>query len=395
VKTLKHLARGVWLALVLAAAAPNVAAAQGAPAEEEAPTAGVYVTAGASETIHLRRAGDEVVCRYVAPEREYLMHGWLEESMCMGILFAGEAPDQPVFYFVAELSEQAIELSIYPMDEEGEPDLSSVLRTSSLGVAPGRSPELPDEWLALLDGELVGGEDGEAAPEEVEEGETSSAQGRADATGAPAGGGAFHGPFHGDDGSGGLALLEFSQRGTSLEGVVQARGARAELRGTVDGAAAEGRVTAEDAAGTFKGTLAGNVLDITFTLQTASGEPHVVPLKLTRGVPAPTGEIDPRLVGTWVKSSSYTSGDFSVATSQTCVIRADGTLTLRDSRMAGGGDSGSFDSGPEGAGQTSRWHTQGNLLYVNGQLYARYGFNGNTLGLWFSENGKPEIWSKE
>jgi hypothetical protein len=389
--------RGVRAAVLVAA----LLAATGAMAAD---VTGVYVAgAGAgADALHLQWADDEVVGRFVTKDHAYLLEGWLDEPGYMGMLFDPAAPEQGLLYFIAAPVAEGMKLSLFAMSESGEMDFERPLRTYELERAPGRTPEIPAELLASLGG----AEDGPGAadtnpaapaagmPQEMDSAPPPSMQGGAAGPTGAAGAGPFHGPFHGGDGRGGQALLRFVQQGERVQGELMAYGAIAQLAGAVKGATVEGRVTAVDATGTFKGTLTGPKLAITFMLRGESGE-ATVPLQLERGESKLMGERDPRLVGAWVKSSSYTSGDFSVATSQTCVIRADGTLTLYDSEMAGGGDAGSFSSGPAEGGVTSRWHTQGNLLYVNGQLYARFGFSGNTLGLWFSENGKPEIWSRQ
>jgi hypothetical protein len=348
----------------------------------------VYVSgsgAGA-DALHLRGSGGAIVGRFVSGARAYLLEGWLEEPVYTGMLMDPEAAHEGIMAFVAAPIDGGMRLSLFAMDEEGELDLERPLREYALQLAPGRAPQIPAELLASL------GLEGEALSGDAEEADGDGA-GATDAGAAPGSGGTgpFHGPFHGDDGRGGLALLRFVQQGERLQGEIVAFGASARLAGTASGNTAAGQVQASDAGGTFKATLAANAMDITFVLRGENGEASL-PMRLERG--EPKGERDPRLIGTWVKSSSYTSGDFSVATSQTCVIRPDGTLTLFDSEMAGGGDAGSFSSGPAQGGITHRWHTRDNLLYVDGQLYARFGFSGETLGLWFSENGKPEIWSR-
>lgn len=361
---------------------------------------GVYMAGpgGGAGELHLKWADDEVVGRFVTEGRAYLLEGWLDEPGYMGLLVPADMPEEGIMYFIAAPVAEGMKLSLFAMDAAGEMDFTRPLRTFELKRAPGRAPAIPAELL----GSLEGGDD-EADGADTESGGYDAPQ-AGGATGAapPApmpgeaasGAGPFHGPFHGDDGHGGIALLRFVQQGARLDGEITALGASARLTGAVKGNAAEGQVQASDATGTFKGTLAGATLDITFVLQGGDGETVHLPMRLQRGESQAMGERDPRLVGTWEKSSSYTSGDFSVATSQTCVIRADGTLTLFDSEMAGGGDAGSFSSGPPQGGVTSRWHTQGNILYIDGRRYARFGFSGHTLGLWFSENGRPEIWSR-
>jgi len=372
----------------------------GVSAARAADVTGVYVAGPArdAEALHLEWSDDEIVGRFVTKDGAYLLEGWLDEPGYLGMLYDAAAPDRGLMYFVAAPVVEGMRFSLYAMSASGEMDLERPTRSYELRRAPGRSPEIPPELMASLTG---GDEDGDDVPVTQAPPEAAGIDGGGlpmqtdgPTPAATTGAGPFHGPFHGDDGRGGLALLRFAQQGNRVQGEMSAFGASAQLSGTVSGQSVEGRLQAVDATGTFKGTLTGNRLALTCVLRGEGGE-STVSFALERGEPKQMGELDSRLVGTWVKSSSYTSGDFSVASSQTCVIRSDGTLTLYDSRMAGGGDAGSFDSGAPGGGETSRWHTKGNLFYVNGQLYGRYGFNGNTLGFWFSENGKPEIWSRQ
>jgi hypothetical protein len=356
---------------------------------------GVYVSpaGGPAQTLHLRAVDNEIAGRLITPGRTFGFTGWLDEPGYMGTMFDMKAPDQGVFFFVAVPGGNGIQFSLYAIDANGDMDLEKPQHVVRLNRAPGRSPEIPDDLLAGLTGGSA--PDGASSGTGGAPTPAPAALSRSTGTVAPAGGGGpFHGSFFGEDARGGETLIQFAQSGGRVQGQWHAFGDVAALTGTATGRSVEGTLTADGATGTFKGTLENDRLAITFVIRTENGETSV-PFQMKRGVPDHSGDLDPRLFGTWVKSSSYTSGDFSVAQSQTAVIRPDGTVTLGGSRMAGGGDAGSFDSGPAGEGQTMRWYTKGNLLYVDGQLYARYGFSGNTLGLWFSEGGKPQIWSRQ
>jgi hypothetical protein len=392
-----HAARVGWRVAVLAAA---LLAVSDAMATE---VTGVYVARGdaSAGTLHLRSAHGVVVGRFESKDRSYLLEGWLDEPGYMGTL-SDQASDDDLLFFVAAKVPGGIRFSVYVASEGGEMDLERPRDRYELALVPGASPDVPPEELAALEvndtedgnADISGGEGvipGAGAPGALDD-DGRGATG--DSPAAALGAGPFHGPFHGDDGRGGLTMLRVFQQGGQLRGELMAFGELAGLEGTVKGNEAEGRITAAGVTGTFKASLTGNRLALTLVVRGEAGESSV-PLQFSRGESKQMSERDPRLIGTWFKSSSYTSGDFSVASSQRCVIQPDGTLTLYGSRMAGGGNAGSFDSGSADEGVTSRWHTQANALFVNGQRYARFGFNGNTLGLWFSEDGKPEIWSRQ
>lgn len=110
----------------------------------------------------------------------------------------------------------------------------------------------------------------------------------------------------------------------------------------------------------------------------------------------PADDIDRRLVGTWRYTSTYVSGDFSVASDYTMVVNADGTYAYGEGRIAGGGSSRSFDSGTGGS-VAGHWMSQNNQLMVNDgggwNYYASYMCDGARLLLTFP-NGNKQIWER-
>lgn len=113
--------------------------------------------------------------------------------------------------------------------------------------------------------------------------------------------------------------------------------------------------------------------------------------------PVPSPDLDLRLVGTWRYTSTYVSGDFSVASDTSLIINADGTYALGGTRTAGGGSSGVFDSGSPGDYATGQWKTQNRQIFVNEglgwQFYADYACDGANLMLTFA-NGNKQIWER-
>ncbi|MEJ2196513.1 MAG: hypothetical protein P8X73_16890 [Ignavibacteriaceae bacterium] len=108
---------------------------------------------------------------------------------------------------------------------------------------------------------------------------------------------------------------------------------------------------------------------------------------------------DPMLVGAWRYSKSYVSGDFSMVTERYMEVRADGTYSYSDGKVAGGGNSGSFNSGNGGDVITGKWRTENGIIYIdengygNWVPYSGYYVEGNRLMLKFSDNSK-EIWER-
>ena len=107
---------------------------------------------------------------------------------------------------------------------------------------------------------------------------------------------------------------------------------------------------------------------------------------------------DPRLVGNWIQSDSYTSGDYSFASQRKLIVMANGIFYEGDSQMAGGGPGVSGSTGPGSAYQQGQWYTQGNILYANsGQGWialAKYYVEAGRMMFTFGD-GSKQIWYKQ
>lgn len=110
-------------------------------------------------------------------------------------------------------------------------------------------------------------------------------------------------------------------------------------------------------------------------------------------------QIDPALVGSWRYSKSYVSGDFSMVTEKYMEVRPDGTYSYGNGKVAGGGNSGSFDSN-RGDIITGKWGTENGIIYIdeggygNWIPYSGYYVQGNSLMLKFND-GSKEIWKRQ
>lgn len=132
--------------------------------------------------------------------------------------------------------------------------------------------------------------------------------------------------------------------------------------------------------------------------QPAGGSPSAPAAGGAPATPVP-GQRDPALVGYWRYTDSYTSGDFSAATTTDMQIFADGRYLYGNGRVIGGGDAGSFDSG--GGGDVTRgfWKTDNREVYTstdgqNWERYCRYVIDGGTMMFTFP-NGEKQLWYRQ
>src|SRR5690606_2606582 len=139
------------------------------------------------------------------------------------------------------------------------------------------------------------------------------------------------------------ATLTLQQQDASLSGVIDASGYQYTLTGTVDGHAGRGTLSDPQAGGAMEFELAAEGDALTLTLLTVdpfAGQTQRVPLVFQRGegvqpAPAAGGQEmgaadaeaggDPSLVGAWVYSDTYTSGEFSSTTRVYLQVNPDGT----------------------------------------------------------------------
>jgi hypothetical protein len=107
-------------------------------------------------------------------------------------------------------------------------------------------------------------------------------------------------------------------------------------------------------------------------------------------------ERDPGLIGNWLYTDSYTSGDYSFASQWRLIVNADGTYLYGDAKVAGGGPG---VSGQSGGGDYTRgqWKTQNQTIYINEgsgwQPYAGYYIEGNSVLMKFAD-GSKQVWKR-
>lgn len=108
------------------------------------------------------------------------------------------------------------------------------------------------------------------------------------------------------------------------------------------------------------------------------------------------GERDPALIGNWLYSDSYTSGDYGFVSQWRLIVNSDGTYLYGDAKLAGGGPGTSASS--EGGGYTrGQWKTQNKTIFINEgngwQPYAGYYIEGNSMLMKFSD-GSKQVWKR-
>lgn len=104
--------------------------------------------------------------------------------------------------------------------------------------------------------------------------------------------------------------------------------------------------------------------------------------------------VDPNLCGSWSRTESMSSGDFSMATRHFLVVRPDGTYTLGTGDMVGGGSMGSLASRGNDS-VSGRWKAEGGIVHVQEygawQPFARYYVEAGKLMFTFGD-GSREVW---
>jgi len=227
--------------------------------------------------------------------------------------------------------------------------------------------------------------------------------------------GRFAGPFQGQP-----SVAELQQSGASVSGRYEVAGYPYEMQLQVSGRNGEGVLIDRATNGSIPLQVQlqdqGLVLFLDVNspdgqwLQVAleragSGAGTATPPSPTNETPAagnaaqmPGGMLDPVLVGSWSQSTSYTSGDFTAASSNAVTLMPDGRVVDGGSRVIGGGGMGGFDSGADGGGGVSGyWSTQGQVLYFNQgagwQPLGRYYVEGGSC-LLTAPDGSREVWKR-
>jgi hypothetical protein len=241
------------------------------------------------------------------------------------------------------------------------------------------------------------------------------------APGGPLAGGAASGVQAGWPGtySGSLngtpTTMQLEENGGQISGSIDAGGYRYQVSGTSNVNAFEGQLFDPQTQGTLqcRGSLNGNQAQLVIVnTDQFTAQQQEVRLDFTRGTgggataggaPGAGGsagvagyERDPSLIGNWLYSESYTSGDYGFASQWRLIINADGSYLYGDAKVAGGGPG---IGGQTGGGDYTRgqWGTRNGTIYINEgygwQPYAGYYVEGTSMLMKFA-NGSKQVWKR-
>jgi len=221
----------------------------------------------------------------------------------------------------------------------------------------------------------------------------------------------WNGTFSGDV-NGTPATMRLQHTGQQLSGEIDAAGYKYQLSGTVSANRSQGQMLDPQTRGqlSYSGVLEGDIATLTFSGQ--GGQSFQIRFSRSSAGQSqggfapydPSGdqdgaqqvERDARLIGGWLYTDSYTSGEYSFATQWRLIINADGSYLYGDAKVAGGGGG---ISGSSGGGDVTRgqWRTENNVIYINDgtgwQPYARYTTDGGSLLMQFGD-GSKQLWKR-
>jgi hypothetical protein len=214
--------------------------------------------------------------------------------------------------------------------------------------------------------------------------------------------------------------MTIQQQGVTVSGNINAGGYRYTLQGNVAGTQFTGRLSDPQTGALMNATgmLEGDRITFNVLVGDAySGQAQPLQVLFTR-IPGGAGgplqanpgmgqagglsgsgaavERDARLIGSWLYSDSYTSGQYGFATQYRLIIQPDGTYLYGDGRVAGGGPGTGVDSG-NGGYTRGQWKTQNSTIYINEgmgwQPYAGYYLEGASMLFKFAD-GTQQLWKR-
>mgnify|MGYP001823503057 CR=1 FL=1 len=212
------------------------------------------------------------------------------------------------------------------------------------------------------------------------------------------------------------AVLEITDEDHQLSGVIDASGYRYHLQGSVSGSSSNGRMVDAQTQGQleYQATLqADSILLVLSAWDPYSGQTNSFEVNFSQvgdsqdeaGGSAQDDSTqnreqqaarDQRLVGAWVYSESYSSGEFGFASQWKMQINPDGSYLYGDARVMGGDGGSSIDSGRGGV-TPGQWRTQDGVIHINEgygwQPFARYYVEGYSMMLTFGD-GSRQVWKR-
>jgi hypothetical protein len=206
------------------------------------------------------------------------------------------------------------------------------------------------------------------------------------------------------------ATLTLQQEGVDLRGQINANDYLYYLSGKASGNRSQGTLTDSQTQGVmnYEGSLVGNSFSL--SISTGGGSPFVV--QFNKGN-APVGQsggtlnsktetvssaqLDQRIVGNWLYTDSYSSGEYSFASQYRMIVKGDGTYLYGDGKVAGGGPGVSGTGGGGSEMSPGKWKTENGIIYVNEgygwQAYAKYYVESSSMMLTFGD-GSKQVWKR-
>ena len=296
---------------------------------------------------------------------QYILQGILQNGQLVGTI----TNNQGGMYFSANQNGNQLSLTLVPPDANQQPDLNRS-QTLTLDARISASNAAP---LTVL---------------------STSAQTNNQNDEQRLWAGTFSGSVNGV-----ATTMILNQTKNQISGTITADGYKYSLKGVTNGQQSQGQVVDLQTQGTlnFTGQIQADQISLT-----VGGTEGQIQLQFTKGlakqvnIPVTNASLDQRLIGHWLHSKSYVSGDFSMASQLRMILKADGTYLYGDSKVAGGGSSGSFSS-DGGDMAEGRWKTENKIIYVNDGsgwvAYANYLISGNDMMFKF-DNGEKQMWGR-
>lgn len=370
-----------------------------------------FISAGAGEIVlQLQQTGQNQVTGIMTDLQgaQYQLQGVIEGDKASGTITNAQGGA----YFNAYREGDQLIFSIIPPDASQQPDYAKAqefpltARNSGAAMPGGAFPVTPP---AGNGGATSGG------------GFSGPLAGPAGSAGA-----AWAGTYNGNI-NGTPATLNLQQNGNQISGQINAGGYLYNLQGNTSGNESQGQLTDPQTQGvmTYQSVLQGPTLNMTLSANGAqlqiqfskgaagqggfgqSGPPQGG-FGQSRNKPGGFGQpgnaggvnpaqLDQRIVGNWLYSDSYTSGEHSFASQYRLIVNGDGTYLYGDGQVAGGGPGVSGSTGG-GAGMTpGKWKTENGIIHIDEgagwQPFAKYYVEGASMMLTFGD-GSKQVWQK-
>lgn len=206
------------------------------------------------------------------------------------------------------------------------------------------------------------------------------------------------------------ATLTLQQEGGDLWGQINANEYLYYLSGKANGNSSQGTLTDSQTQGVmnYEGSLVGNHFSL--SISTGGGSPFVIQFNKGNTPAEPSdgtinskeettsyAQLDQRIVGNWLYTDSYSSGEFSFASQYRMIVNSDGTYLYGDGKVAGGGAGVSGTSGGGSGMSPGKWKTENGIIYINEgygwQAYAKYYVESASMMLTFGD-GSKQVWKR-